>query len=196
MKRLIFIILGFLLFTLPIKAYYLSPADGNQLMGSSRTINIYASPVTPTDATVTIRISITNATVTSFTQGSSITAAPGACAGGTQFTANSVCVDLGKSSPFINNEKIGSFTVTFANTPSTSVATKTTGSVYYNGTVTSPSIGVIGTYSVGTIPSTPFTPEIMPEIILATSGLIIMFFGIYLVQKINDEKKLSKKNSI
>jgi len=193
MKRLIFIILGFLLFTLPIKAYYLSPADGNQLMGSSRTINIYASPVTPTDMVAMVKINITNATVTSFSQGSGITAAPGTCSGGTQFTTTSVCVDLGKSSPFTNNEKIGSFTVTFANTPSTSVATKITGSGYYNGSVTSPSIGVIGNYSVGTIPSTPFTPELMPEIILATGGLIVMFFGIYLIQKINDEKTHSQE---
>lgn len=188
MKKFIFFLLSVLLFTVSAKAYYLSPANGNQLMGSSSTIKIYASPATTTDMVAMIRISLNNATVTSFSQGSNITAAPGACNGGTQFTSTSVCVDLGKSSPFTNNELIGSFTVTWSSSPSTAIATKITGSGYYNGSVTSPSIGEVGNYTVGSIPATPFTPDLLPEILLATSGLIVMFFGIYLIQKINDEK--------
>jgi hypothetical protein len=189
MKKFLFFVFGLIVFSLSTKAYYLSPASGTMQMGGTKTINIYAEPGTATDDVTMVRMTVVNATVTEFTAGPAIISSPGTCSGGTRFTANSVCVDLGQTSYITAGQLLGTFKVTWANTAGTATITKTAGSGYFNGTTTTDSLGAAGTYTLGTIPATPFTPEILPEIFLATGGLGMIFIGIYLFQYLKDEKK-------
>jgi hypothetical protein len=190
MKKILFYVFGVMIFMLSTKAYYLNPATGTMQKGGSKTISVFATPGTVTDDIVRVRMSTTNATVTAFTPGPSFTIIAGVCPpDNARFTGTTVCVDLGKTTPITNGELLGTFTVTWANISGTATVTKTTDSSYYNGSVVTNSLGVAGTYTLGTIPATPFTPDLLPEIFLATGGLGMIFIGIYLFQYLKDEGK-------
>ena len=195
MKKILFFVFGVLVFSLSTKAYYIEPASGSMTKGGTKTIRIFASPATTTDDVVSIRMGVTNAIVTGFTPGTTFTSISGVCPpSGTQFTDNTICVDLGKVLPLTAGELLGTFTVDWANVNGTATISKISGSQYYNGTDESPSLGTAGTYTLGTIPATPFAPELMPEIYLAAGGLVMIFIGIYLFQNLKDEKKNYQKD--
>lgn len=195
MKKFFFFLFGLVVFSLSANAYYLNPSTGAMTKGGSKTISIFATPGTTSDLIVKIRMSLVNATVTAFNPGPSFISSPGTCPpNGTRFTDNTICVDLGKPSPITDGELLGTFTVTWANVNGEASITKTSDSAYWNGNDNTPSLGLAGSYRLGIIPATPFIPDLMPEIYLATGGLVMIFVGIYLFQNLKDEKKNFQKD--
>jgi hypothetical protein len=126
------------------KAFTLSPASGNIASGATQTIEIRASN-TSTNA-VEIKLSSTNFTILSFTDGSGMLGL-GTCAGNTKFTATTVCVDVASTSGnFTSGQVLGTITVR-GNNAGTATLAAGAGSQYANGTAVT---GTLGTYTIGT----------------------------------------------
>ena len=96
-----------------------------------------------------------------------------------------------------NGELIGTMSVRWGGTIGAATITKLSGptladgTFYYNQINRVPSPGVAGNYTLGTIPGTPLTVNIAPEITIATIGLATMFLGVYLYMRISHEKKFN-----
>jgi len=197
MKKIAVILCFFFIFVVNVNALTLNPSSGNMGRGTTSTINIYANPGTVSDVIATMRLAFNNATILSFTKGTSFDTALGVCAGGATDNGTNLCIDVAKLSGTItNNELIGTMSVRWGNTDGTATIVKQTGNGYYNGTVFTSNVGTAGTYTVGEIPRTPLEININSEIIVAFSGLTIMFAGIYLFQFLSNEKRTKKEENI
>jgi hypothetical protein len=193
------ILLGIaLLISQKSKAFTLSPASGTFAPNTTQTIEIRASNTT-TNA-VEIKITATNFTVLSFTDGSGMLGL-GTCAGNTKFTATSVCVDVASTGGnFTSGQVLGTLTVR-GNAAGTATLAAGAGSQYANGTAVT---GTLGTYTIsagtttgsttsnttsnttasttGTLPVTSSTGSSSLNLLLGTVSLTIasslILFGI------------------
>ena len=191
MKKIVLSVVLFFALAINVQAFTLTPSSGAKTNGSTSTISIYANPgAGSTNSTTMIKVSVTNATVTGFTKGSTFDIGPlGTCDGGTTFTTSSLCFDLAKVSGVITDgELIGTFTVTWGSNGTTSVITKLAGSGYYDGDKTTSSVGQAGSYTIGDLPHTPLDINIGSEIQVFGGGLGLLFLGLYLYRNLAKEK--------
>lgn len=180
MRIFSFLLVFLITISFSVSAATVSPSSGNFNYGSTTTIQLRAQPNIANANAITIRMSISNATITGFTPASGLISI-GDCSGGTTFTSNTICVSLAKVTPFTAGENIGSFTVQFAQSGSSSVLTKTSGSQYSDGSNTqADTLGNIGTYYLpayygGTLPATSIGSQ---SLLLLIAGVIFIISGL------------------
>lgn len=187
MKKFLFFIIGTLFLGFSVKAYYLTPAMGTMTKGGSSNIVVIAMPGTAISADVRLRMTLVNAKVNSFSPTSSFTSVPPV---GCTSTDNIICVDLEKSSNIISGETIGTLNVTWANTNGISTFTKTDNNSYYDLGTDNVNPRIVGYYTLGIIPATPFNPDSFSKILLLGAGFGMFIMGFYLTKYLKNEKKI------
>lgn len=133
---LFFVVLGtFAMQTVGVEAITLTPNSGGLNANTSSQIDIVAQPPSTINAnSVTLRLSVTNATVTAVELNSSLLVKIAECAGNVLYTAKTICMTLGKNTAFTSGEKLGTITLDLGS--ATTKITAEDGS-FYKGTASS-----------------------------------------------------------
>jgi hypothetical protein len=150
----------YLSFVLPINTLALTGSPASQNVAANGTINVVLTSSMAADG-ATIRLSISNATVTGFTPptGFSPIGVLGVCTPDPDndfFTANTICFDI--SEPITNGRNLGTITLQVG-TASPATITKADGNGYIV-TFGPPNVfqddtGVLGTYTISSVTNTP-----------------------------------------
>lgn len=194
MKKIIIAAAIFLLWAMPVKAFYLSSSTGNKTSAVEENIEIRVAKATSTDSMAMIKLHFNNVTVLSWTDNSSLMSSP-TCAGGVKFLTNDICVDVSNTAslPFVDNILLGTVRVKWGSLGSATIV-KVTGNGYYNGSITTEQLGNAGSYTItaGGIPLTALELPIDNELMLSVVGLSIAFIGIGLKIYLQDAKRQAK----
>lgn len=169
-----------------IHAVTMNPASGSYSPGAQLTITVTASPTGAGSNAVAIRLTLTNATVVSFTPvtGGSWVGATQDCAGPAYYTSTTVCASLAKSVDIVAGETLGTLVIQFANTNGTATITRAAGNVYSDGVTSYANSGTAATYTIGTASGPTNLPDTglfdSSEGIIVTSSVLLVLTGIAL----------------
>lgn len=180
MKRLSTFILTIIFFSLTFVSAFAvnaSPSSGTYAPGASFNIDLVASPQAG-ELVVTVRLLVTNMTITNYTPPSSgwdsITAD---CGGGTYFTSSTVCVTLGRTTDIPSGASLGTITVT-AGTIGSATLERTSGNSYSTGSADREVLGTAGTYTISESATTTPTPSVTT---LPVTGIMDNNQGIFMI---------------
>lgn len=163
-----------------VHAVTMNPASGSYIPGAQITINVIAAPTGAGSNAVAIRLTLSNATVVSFTpvSGGSWVGATQDCAGPAYYTSTTVCASLAKSVDIVAGEALGTLVIQLANTAGTATITRAAGNVYSDGVLSYANSGTAATFTIsstggGTLPDTALT-DVQSGIILTSSVLLVL----------------------
>lgn len=129
----------------PSSNYYLNSTHNFTLTANFTESNIYA---------VRIKLTVSNATINSFTPTGGWLATIGECVGDTLYTSSEVCVSLAKSTTLTSGDTLGTLNVVFNSLGSVSFV-RGDSNGYSDGNIFYPYTGSILTLDVVNEPSTP-----------------------------------------
>lgn len=162
-----------------LHAVTMNPSSGTYAPGTQVTITVTAAPTGAGSNAVAIRLTLTNATVVSFTPvtGGTWVGATQDCAGPAYYTSTTVCASLAKSVPIVSGETLGTLVIQLANTSGTATITRASGNVYSDGVTSYANNGTAATFTISgsggtTLPDTALT-DTQSGIIIGASVLLI-----------------------
>ena len=165
--------------TLNLKAVTMNPSSGTYAPGTQVTITVTASPTGAGSNAVAIRLTLTNATVVSFTPvtGGSWVGATQDCAGPAYYTSTTVCASLAKSTDIVSGETLGTLVIQLANTSGTATITRASGNVYSDGVTSYANNGTAATFTISSsgpvsLPNTALTDS-QSGVVIVSSILLI-----------------------
>ena len=192
----VFFSIGIFFLSNDVKAFTASPASGTFQPGSTQTIRLVASPPKTNLNVATLRISVTNMTITGYTPPSNVVGATSDCTGGARFTTSLICTSIGSTQAYNQGDDLGTITVEVGSS-GTALITKDSGSSYSNISETlAESLGTMGTYSIATTPTTPTpvdnsggnnnpsptsntnTPSVLPKTSSSGSNSLFILIGL------------------
>lgn len=163
-----------------VSAVTMNPSSGAYVPGAQLSITVTAAPTGAGSNAVAIRLSLTNASVVSFTPvtGGSWVGQTQDCAGPSYFTATTVCASLAKSVPIVSGETLGTLVIQFSNSPGIASIERTSGNAYSDGLSTFPSTGNAATFTISSSGSSGGLPN---TAITDPQGLLIVSVSVLLV---------------
>jgi len=172
---------------LRLKAVTMNPSSGTYAPGAQVTITVTASPTGAGSNAVAIRLTLTNATVVSFTPvtGGSWVGATQDCAGPAYYTSTTVCASLAKSIDIVSGETLGTLVIQLANSTGTATVTRASGNVYSDGVTSYANNGTAATFTISssggtTLPDTALTDSQSGIILL--SSILLIGVGAFLIK--------------
>lgn len=177
-----FVSIGVLSIT-KVKAVTLSPNSGTRGANATETISVSANPQAG-EQLVKLDLTVTNGTVLGFTADSFFDTVLGECGGGAKYTASSVCVSITSATATLTSgQHLGNISIKWgASGTATIVATSENQYLNSSSNIRVDS-GTKGTYTLGTIPSTPLISAQTDEYLLITAGVAVITFGVYLIKQ-------------
>lgn len=130
-------------------AFTLSPSSGTFTTSDTITVDIIADPVASDERGIDVNLTMTNLTVTGYTDGSN-TLTLGQCSG-SKFASNQVCVAIGATDvDLVSGRIMGTFTLTPTGDGAASIATTSGANNEYGSGTQTVGPGTLATFTVGT----------------------------------------------